>query len=150
MHDCPRCINGDMFYDAQSHEWWCLNCGHHNYGNGTKLLSLATKLTEVKAEPVRNNGGTKPARVELKVSPTSRQTSETLSLDEEIAQLRRKLRSYENQKKLLLNLLRDGEITRDNMLSELEQLQKGRDEEEKELSRLCQIRDSWRGVLKIK
>jgi len=96
-----------------------------------------------------NNSSNGKSELEHKFEPAVSSTSSTLTLDGEIAELRRKLRGYESQKKVLMNLMRHDLITREYLIEELNQLEKEREEHEKELNRLTQIRDSWRSALKI-
>src|SRR3989337_3540950 len=104
-HDCPRCINGTLFYDKLAREWWCLNCGYHRDSNGSELLSIASKISEDDGK-ARSQDSQKSVASGWKLEARSNKTSESLSSDEEIAELRRRLRSYANQKKLLFGLLK--------------------------------------------
>ena len=150
MPSCPRCIHGGLFYDRSAREWWCINCGYHRCANGSHSISLSPEAENHNGARTPGNVGNGKTEFERTWGPALNSISSTLSLDEEIAELRRKLRGYESQKKVLMNLMRHGVITRDYLMQELNQLDVEREEREKELNRLTQIRDSWRSVLKIK
>ena len=147
MPSCPRCIHGSLFYDRSAHDWWCINCGYHRYGNGSRMPGFLSDFDDDHDSKNPSNG---KSELERKLEPALSSTSSTLTLDEEIAELRRKLRGHESQKKVLMNLMRHDIITRDYLIEELNQLDSQREEHEKELNRLTQIRDSWRSALKVK
>lgn len=74
------------------------------------------------------------AELQHQVEEQHSQVDEELSLDKEIAKLKRRINNYDSEEKRLIKLFRYGEIDENRILDELNQLKKDRKAEEEKLA----------------
>ncbi len=88
------------------------------------------------------------AELQRQVEASTKESQDVANVDREIAKLQRKLKDYINQEKRLVYELRYGEITKDIVLDEINQLKKDRDADQARLAKLYEMKDRLATLVK--